>query len=256
MDGNVSKNNIDIPNKQVVKNKYMRVLGLKKACIVLQDCLRVENILKDISMVHNIPLQYRLINNKLKSKRNKESMISKKKEMINEYSKDYPLVDSCLMNRVSKVKQLGYDIRTVAEKQLIVMPEEESRRTKAIENKDIQKINKDLNVSELGQNLKKDKYSENCNSDCNNKYLVEEGNNIIHTPNKNSYKNKDLLSQKSSSTNQNGTNNTVKKRMLSRSCVPSEKNESFPLNVRSSDKEEAENNDCISLYANSTLIEE
>ena len=58
-------------------------------------------------------------------------------------------------------------------------------------------------LSELDQNLKIDKYNENYNSDCNNKNLVEEENNIIHTPNKNSYKSKDLLSQKCNSTNQN-----------------------------------------------------
>ena len=43
-------------------------------------------------------------------------------------------------------------------------------------------------LSKLDQNLKKDKYNENYNSDCNNKNFVKEGNNIIHIPNKNSYK--------------------------------------------------------------------
>ena len=66
-DKSVSKNNKNTLKKMNKKNKYKEVVNLKEACIVLQDCLKLENILNDVSMMHNIPLQFRLVNKKLKN---------------------------------------------------------------------------------------------------------------------------------------------------------------------------------------------
>ena len=79
---NVSKTNINTLKKMNKENKYKEVVDLKEACVVLQDCLRLKNILNDVSMVHNIPLQFRLVNKKLKNTSNKNDMKVKKPKYV------------------------------------------------------------------------------------------------------------------------------------------------------------------------------
>lgn len=121
----VSENNINTLKKMNKENKYKKIVDLKEACVVLQDCLRLENILNDVSMMHNIPLQFRLVNKKNTS--NKKDVKVKKPKYVTR----------------SQIKLFNKKF------QMSIVSEN-----------DIQKMNKNLKVSENSKENTNDSYVE------------------------------------------------------------------------------------------------
>ncbi|CAD1477024.1 unnamed protein product, partial [Heterotrigona itama] len=134
VDKSVFMNNKSTLKKMNKKNKYKEVVGLKEACVVLQDCLRLKNILNDVSMMHNIPLQFRLVNKKLKNTNNKNDIFRK-------YSKRRLLLNSQLGENsiVQKPKYITRSKVKLAKKKF---------QMSTVNKNDIQKMNKNLEVSE------------------------------------------------------------------------------------------------------------
>ncbi|KAK1130371.1 hypothetical protein K0M31_018503 [Melipona bicolor] len=129
-----NKNNISTLKKMNKENKYKKVVDLKEACVVLQDCLRLENILNDVSMMHNIPLQFRLVNKKLKNTSNKKGIFRK-------YSKRRLLEYSHLAGE-STVEKPKYITRSQ------IKSFNKKFQMSTVNENDIQKVNKNLKVSE------------------------------------------------------------------------------------------------------------
>lgn len=58
-------NKFNIKINKDISNKFKNVLSLKKGIIVLINCLIQKDILNNISLMHHIPLQYKIRNNTL-----------------------------------------------------------------------------------------------------------------------------------------------------------------------------------------------
>lgn len=92
-------NKFDIEINKDISNKFKNVLGSKKVIIVLINCLLQKIILNNISLMHNIPLQYRIRNNTL--------TIDNTKNMNNNYSNHLHIFSLNKSNNDSK-KKLNY----------------------------------------------------------------------------------------------------------------------------------------------------